>query len=102
MKTFRLDASSWTKTRDFYDAIFAALGSPEWHGDNVNALTESMIWGEINQVEPPYKVEVVSTAGLPPTIMRELEWASKGVILAREDFKKRMGQEVEVSFDVID
>jgi RNAse (barnase) inhibitor barstar len=40
-----LDAKEWKTVHDFYDALLAALGAPEWHGDNVNALNDSIIGG---------------------------------------------------------
>lgn len=65
MKTVLLDASKWKTPIDFYNALLPTLGAPEWHGRNLNALIESMIWGEINAVEPPYAVEIHSTENLP-------------------------------------
>ncbi|MBC9884143.1 barstar family protein, partial [Bradyrhizobium sp. INPA01-394B] len=40
--------------RDFYDALLAALGAPEGHGRNLNALIDSMVWAGMNAVEAPY------------------------------------------------
>ena len=101
MKKITLDASSWTTTLDFYHAIFAELGSPGWHGTNPNALTESMVWGEINKIEPPYKIEVVTTKGLPASTRVELDTIAKGIAMAREDFKRRRGEDVDVSFEIV-
>ena len=38
-----IDASRWVSSGDLYDAILPQLGAPDWHGANMNALTESMI-----------------------------------------------------------
>jgi hypothetical protein len=40
----------------------AATGSSSWHGRNVGALEESLRDGDINGVEPPFRVVV---AGAP-------------------------------------
>lgn len=48
-----LDASAWKTPNDIYAALFKALGSPDWHGDSPDALIDSMIWGGINELEPP-------------------------------------------------
>jgi len=41
-----------------YDALLAGLGAPDWHGRNVNALVDSMIYGDINAIEPPFAVRI--------------------------------------------
>lgn len=101
MRTITLDASKWQNPLDFYDAILPSLGAPEWHGTNLNALTESMVWGEINAVKPPYTVQIVSTKSLPPEVRQELTWAVEDLAKARADFKSRMGQDVEVNFELV-
>ena len=58
MKVIELDASGWLTPLDFYEALLASLGAPEWHGRNINALIDSMIVGDINSVEAPYRVVV--------------------------------------------
>ncbi len=59
MKTFTLDARQWSDVLDFYDALLAALQAPDWHGRSFDALVDSMIIGGVNEVVPPYRVEVV-------------------------------------------
>lgn len=58
MTEIDLTASGWITPLDFYEALLAALGAPEWHGRNVNALMESMMFGNINKVDPPMIVHV--------------------------------------------
>ena len=101
MKKIIIDASDWKTGQDFYNAMFSSLGSPNWHGTNVNALVESMVWGEINKVEPPFRVEIVATKHLPASIMQELTWTAEGVVSARADRKRRWGEDVKVSFQIM-
>ena len=101
MRTITLDASKWEEPLDFYDAILPALGAPEWHGRNLNALTESMVWGEINTIEPPYTVQIVATKNLSPEIQEELTWAAEDLAEARKDFKSRKGHDVDVNFELV-
>ena len=54
MQTFEFDAKTWTNVVPIYDALLSALEAPEWHGYNLNALIDSMVYGDINIVEPPY------------------------------------------------
>lgn len=58
MKTIALDARHWLSLLDFYDELLSALGAPEWHGRSIDALIDSIIFGGINEVEPPYRVIV--------------------------------------------
>jgi len=58
MKELVLDGSSWTKKDDVYDAFFAAVDAPSWHGRNFNALIDSIATGSINAIEVPYRVVI--------------------------------------------
>ena len=40
MRIITLDASRWTTAKDFYNAVLLAIGAPEWHGRNINAVVE--------------------------------------------------------------
>ena len=65
MKVIRLDASSWRSPEDFYSAVLPQLGAPAWHGQNLDALYDSLAGGEINAVAPPFTVEVENADKLP-------------------------------------
>lgn len=58
MKSIELDASQWSDAKDVYGALLPAIGAPDWHGTSVNALIDSMIYGGINVVEPPFTISV--------------------------------------------
>jgi len=51
-----LDASHWNTTDDVYDAFFRVVGAPEWHGRNSSALHDSIITGNVNKVDVPYRL----------------------------------------------
>lgn len=55
MLELRLHGETWQTYDDFFDALFAVLKSPGWHGRNFNALWDSIGGGGINEVEPPYR-----------------------------------------------
>jgi hypothetical protein len=63
-KDLDLDASGWNLKsdwywmQDFYSAFFLAVGAPEWHGRNFNALNDSIAGGGINKIEVPYRIIV--------------------------------------------
>lgn len=58
MNIVELDARHWKTPADFYNALLRKLGAPEWHGENIPALIDSMIVGNINEVALPLRVVV--------------------------------------------
>ena len=72
MRTFTLQASEWKTPSDFYESILAVLEAPRWHGTGVDALIDSMIYGGINGIEPPYRIWIKGTADLPVPVKAEL------------------------------
>ena len=84
-----------------YDAILPLLGAPDWHGRNMNALTESIVWGEINAVEPPYTLRICGTASLSPGVAEELGWLKEDVANARQDFYGTFGRDVDVDVELL-
>ena len=65
MNELRMNGSKWKSADNFYDALFRVLGAPQWHGRNFNALRESLAEGDINSVEPPFRIVITggSTMG---------------------------------------
>ena len=86
-----LDASGWKTPLDFYDALLPALGAPHWHGRSVNALIDSMVYGGINAVEPPYEIHITGTTHLPPAVRQELDWMVA-------DIKSHQGDKDDIQF----
>ena len=58
MKRIVLDGTTWKHPDDFWNAFFKAVGAPSWHGRNFNALRDSIITGQINDVELPYTIQI--------------------------------------------
>jgi barstar (barnase inhibitor) len=56
-----LDAGRWQSSDDVYQAFFAAVGAPSWHGRNFNALIDSIATGTINKTEVPYRITIRNT-----------------------------------------
>ena len=56
-----LDGSRWRTEDDFYDALLAALGSPEGHGRNLDALADSLGGGDLNRVNPPLSITIIGS-----------------------------------------
>jgi RNAse (barnase) inhibitor barstar len=64
----RLDARGWTDVESFYGAFLAAVDAPAWHGHSLDALSDSLIGGGINGIEPPFAIEILSPARPTPAL----------------------------------
>lgn len=99
MRIITLDASRWTTAKDFYNAVLLAIGAPEWHGRNINAVVDSMIWGGINALEPPYTIRISGTASLAKNVGNEIEFAKDALSKARTEFRTATGRDPEVALE---
>ena len=66
MKEFTFDGALWKTCDDVYDSFFRAVGAPEWHGRNFNALRDSIAGGDINEVEVPYRLILTNYDKIAP------------------------------------
>lgn len=73
MRVIELDAKSWKIYEDYADALRMALGSPRGHGSSVNAFIDSMVYGGMNKINPPYKIIIKNTKNLSKDIVEEIE-----------------------------
>ena len=73
MRIIELNAKNWRRWQDFYNALLAALGAPEGHGRNLNALIDSMVWGGMNKVEAPYTIRISGTEKLSKDVLAEID-----------------------------
>ncbi len=101
MRIIELDATQWKSIPDFYNALLAAIGAPAWHGKNPNALVDSMIWGGINAVEPPYAIKITGSAALPKDVHDQIEAAKQDLAKGRIDYHDRCGGDVDVSIETV-
>ena len=101
MRTIELDATRWTTAWDFYNALLPALGAPTWHGQNINALIDSVIWGGINAVEPPFTIRIRHIGGSPKDVIDEVELAKHALSEARAEFRAQHGRDVDVQLETI-
>jgi RNAse (barnase) inhibitor barstar len=99
MRWIELDATSWTTVLDFYAALLGALGAPKGHGRSIDALIDSMIWGRMNAVEPPYTVRVRGIGKSSKDIVDEVELAKHALSEARAEFRSLRGHDVDVLFE---
>jgi len=67
MKELMLNGAEWRTRDDVYDSFFRAVGAPEWHGRNFDALSDSIATGSINAVEVPYRVVIQNYDKIAPS-----------------------------------
>ena len=79
VRTFTLHASEWKTPLDFYESILAVLEAPHWHGTNMNALIDSIFYGGINGIDPPYKIWIKDAGNLPAEVKTEVGWLAEAV-----------------------
>ncbi len=99
MRVIELDASNWKTMLDFMEALKTAIGAPSWHGSNVNAFIDSMIWGGINSVEPPYTVRITNTSGIPSDVADVIRGFSSAIREHREWRLRHRGDDIDVSLE---
>jgi hypothetical protein len=100
MQVIEIDAGQWTTVRDFLTALRTAIGASEWHGWNIDAFIDSMIWGGINQVEPPYEIRVRGSDNLTTEVRDYILLLSDAIRKAREERRVRQGIDTEVSLTI--
>jgi hypothetical protein len=99
MHIIPLDATNWTSILDFFDAVLPAIGAPAGHGHSVDALIDSMIWGGMNALEPPYTVRISGTGEAPENVRDKIELVKQALAEARAEFRARQGHDVEVQLE---
>jgi hypothetical protein len=100
VRTIELDATKWKTALDFYDALLTGIGAPEWHGKSPDALIDSMIWGGINAVEPPYTVRISGLSAAPQELCAYVQLVSDVLVDGRTYRKRHKGDDIDVSIVV--
>jgi hypothetical protein len=100
VQTLELDGSTWTTVDSFHKALLSTLGAPFWHGRSVDAFIDSMIYGGINALEPPYQIRVTGVARAPADLRAEIELLSAALAQARSEYASLKGRDIEVRVDI--
>ena len=100
MRLIELNANSWRTWRDFYDALLAALGAPEGHGRNLNALIDSMVWGGMNAIEAPYIIRISGAERLSKDMIAEIDEVKRAIAAACSERRALGRGDVEIGFEI--
>jgi RNAse (barnase) inhibitor barstar len=101
MRIIELDAAEWKTLLDFYNALLQALGAPKGHGCSIDALLDSMVWGGMNSVEPPYTIRIRNTRGLAPDIREAIDLLALYIPEDRAAYRAREGEDVDVNVEIV-
>ena len=99
METISLDGAHWQGPLDFYEALRSALRPNDGHGYGVDAFIDSMIYGGMLEIEPPYEV-LVHNVG-PADIRHAVEELSHFLAKARAERQADYGDDVNVSLRLV-
>ncbi|SRR6266481_3014705 len=94
IKHISLDGANWRTKDDLYNAFFKAVGAPSWHGRNFNALRDSIVGGQINEVELPYTIHIHGLNEMPEETRTFVQEFGDFI----KDLRKE-GHEVDLVFD---
>jgi hypothetical protein len=97
MRLIELDAEAWKDPLDFLQSLADAIGSPEWHGMSPDAFVDSMIWGGINTVQPPYTVQIKNIVSAPSEVADYVSLVASAIKEARQERFRRRGDNIEVN-----
>jgi len=100
MRLIQLDAKGWKSQLDFIPSLTRALGSCEGHGMSPDAFVDSMIWGGMNSVEPPYTVQISNFNGASKEVADYVSLIISAIREGRHDRFQRRGEDIEVSISV--
>ncbi|MGA2999529.1 barstar family protein [Bradyrhizobium sp.] len=96
MRLIELDAKGWKSQLDFLQSLTRALGSCEGHGMSPDAFVDSMIWGGMNSVEPPYTVQISNLNAAPKEVADYVSLVISAIREGRHDRFRRHGEDIEV------
>lgn len=87
----QLEAAEWQTAADLWAALLPALGAPDWHGPNLDALFDSIV-ARLNRVQPPMVIELSGVARAGPAAVAYVTRIRE----VFEDAGREMGERIEL------
>ncbi|NRB81898.1 MAG: barstar family protein [Saccharospirillaceae bacterium] len=75
----------------FYELFLPQLNAPDWHGDNLNALNDSLVTGDIMGSAPPWFFHNINISKVLPEL---LEFQSKVLQIFNDSIAEGNGSKV--------
>lgn len=101
VKYIELYGADWKRPLDLYETLLPALGAPDWHGESNAALIDSMIYGGINSVHPPYIIRIRGARRWPPAVRAEVQMLVEQIEYHRGFLRRNYGKEADIQFELI-
>ena len=67
-KVVTFDWLKFSSPEIFYPIYFKLVGAPDWHGQSLDALYDSIVVGRINKLSPRYTLENINVTETHGTI----------------------------------
>jgi hypothetical protein len=100
MRLIELDAKGWESPLDFLQSLASALGSCKGHGMSPAAFVDSMVWGGMNSIEPPYTVQIKNIDRAPNDVAEYVSLMISVISKARRERLHTRGDDIEVSISI--
>jgi RNAse (barnase) inhibitor barstar len=101
MQLIRVDAKDWKTGDDLCQALTSAIQAPEWHGCSIDAFLDSMIWGGLNELNPPYTIQISNLEKAPDSVADIVKVLKSNLDEARIEYRTRRGHDVDVYLEII-
>ena len=94
MKTIEIDASRCGNPKEFARLLHDAIQAIPGHGSSIEAFVDSMVFGTMSELSPPYTIVVAGD--LKPPVRAFVADLSNAIGQARLERRTRRGDDVEV------
>lgn len=94
MKVVPLDASGVKTAKQFAKLLQEAIDAIPGHGSSVESFVDSMVFGTMSNLAPPYRIEVTGASGEVEAFAHRV---AEAIGQARVERRTRRGEDVEVS-----
>jgi hypothetical protein len=94
MRTIEIDAAPCGSVKAFCALLKTEIRALPGHGDSIEAFVDSMVWGTMSELPPPYLIRVRGLNGGP--IADFVKALSAALGQARLEHQARRGEDVEV------
>ena len=98
MKTIEIDATRCGNPKEFARLLHDAIGAIPGHGSSIEAFVDSMVFGTMSELSPPYMITVNGATN--PEVRAFAERLSNALGQARLERRTRRGDDSEVVLKV--
>ena len=98
MKTIEIDVAACRNPKEFGRVLQEAILALPGHGSSIESFVDSMVFGTMSELSPPYTIVV--TGDLKPPVRAFAADLSNAIGQARLERRTRRGDDVEVILKV--